>query len=150
MKDVAPLFDWCCDSPEGISHYFTFNNCGWHNTLYLRRLLWIRNSLKMMLSFSEKPTGASQGQSREKSIYSHSSEKYQPGVCWRTSLFTCSCDEGGLVFGLRVFISCEFVGVVGNRTNKMSNFYVLLWFVHFYLELQPNYYFIIRMFGFFF
>lgn len=39
------MFDWCDYSPGRRSHYFTFNNCSWHNMMYLRWLLWLCNSL---------------------------------------------------------------------------------------------------------
>lgn len=103
MKDISLLFDWCSYSPRRISLYFTFNNCSWHNTLYLRWLLWLRNSPKMMLLFSAKPTEASQGQGC-KSIYPHSSDKYQLYVC--SLSFRMQSWWGWISAGFEIFLVC--------------------------------------------
>ncbi len=91
MKDILLLFDWCGYSPGRISHYFTFNNCTWHNMMSLRWLLWLRNSLKTMLLFSTKPAEETQGQNCW-SIFLHSSDKYQLWPCSLTSLLKSSRD----------------------------------------------------------
>lgn len=120
MKDISLLSDWCGHSPGRISLYFTFNNCAWHNTLYLRWLLWLRNSLKMRLLFSAKPTEASQGQNC-KSSYLHCSDKYQLYPCSPAYLFfffKYSYDEGTLLFGLRFFLFSWKLLLQGKEYNS--------------------------------